>query len=267
MADTKVILGVDIGGTGVKAATVNVRSGKLVSERVRLETPQPSTPNAVIETVARLQDTLEWEGPVGCGFPGLVKGGAVRRAPNLDESWIDCDLVSALRDSLRADSVAVGNDADAAGLAEAKFGAGRGVKGTVVMVTLGTGIGTAVLHNGALLPDTELGHVEIMGKDAERVASRSARMRKGWSWKKWGKSVDRYLSHLEYLLGVDLFIIGGGASKKADRFFPYLERVTCEVEAAQMGNLAGIVGAAMLADPGTRAASRLPQPRLATLSL
>ena len=239
-------MGLDIGGSGVKAAVVDLGCGELVSDRVRVKTPRPATPEAVLEVVSRIRQKLDWQGPVGCGFPGSVRGGKVSRAPNLDASWIGLDLASELRRSLGVDQVAIGNDADAAGLAEVRLGAGRGVAGTVVLVTLGTGIGTAVFSNGVLLPGTELGHLELNGREAEAVASESAKKRSGWSWKRWGGEVDRYLAHLEYLLHVDLFILGGGASKKADKFVPRFDRVGCEVVVAQMGNLAGIVGAALL---------------------
>lgn len=250
------VLGVDIGGTGTKCAVVDIKKGELVSERFRLDTPQPATPEAVLGTMKKLIDDMGWKGPIGCGFPGLVKEGVVRRAPNLDESFTGFNLVEGIKSILGASIVCVGNDADAAGLAEARFGAGKGVNGTVVMVTLGTGIGTAVIHNGELLPDTELGHLEMKGKDSEHWASNSAKERNEWSWKKWGKNVDNYLAMLEYLIGADRFIIGGGVSKKPEKFFPFLKKVGCEVVPATMGNLAGIVGAALLAVPEIRRSAR-----------
>ena len=240
-------MGLDIGGSGVKAAVVDIGRGELVSERVRLKTPRPATPQAVLETATRVHHKLAWDGPVGCGFPGTLRHGKVTGAPNLDPSWIGRDLAEELARSLGLDQVAIGNDADAAGLAEIRLGAGRGVGGTVVLVTLGTGIGSAVFNNGVLLPGTELGHLEMAGREAEAVASESAKNRQNWSWKRWGRAVGDYLAHLEYLLHVDLFIIGGGASKKADKYLGQLDRVGCEVVVAQMGNLAGIVGAALLA--------------------
>lgn len=239
-------MGLDIGGSGVKAAVVDLERGELSSERVRLDTPQPATPEAVIETAASITEQLEWSGAVGCGFPGSLRNGRVTVAPNLDPSWVGTDLAAELRRSLGSARVAIANDADAAGLAEVRFGAARGASGTVVVVTLGTGIGTAVFRNGTLLPGTEFGHLELHGEDAEMVAAASARKRRGWSWEQWGRSVDRYLAHLEYLLNVDLFVIGGGASKKHIRFLPHFEEVGCEVVAASMGNLAGIIGAALL---------------------
>lgn len=243
-------MGLDIGGSGVKAAVVDLDRGELLSKRVRLATPQPATPEAVLATAASIQQQLRFRGAVGCGFPGSLLRGVVTLAPNLDPSWIGRDLAADLRDSLGTDTVAIGNDADAAGLAEVRFGAGRGVQGTVVVVTLGTGIGTAVLRNGALLPGTELGHIEMDGNDAELVAAASARKRHHWSWERWGRGVDLYLARLEYLLGVDLFVIGGGASKKGDKFLPHFEKVSCDVIVATMGNLAGIIGAALMVNEG-----------------
>ena len=247
-------MGLDIGGSGVKAAVVDVRTGELASQRVRIKTPQPATPDAVLEVASRIRRKLGWKGPVGCGFPGTFRRDKVVVAPNLDPSWVGCDLAEELRHRLRADRVAVGNDADAAGLAEMRLGAGRGASGTVVVVTLGTGIGTAVFNDGVLLPGTELGHVEVDGREAEFLASEAGKKRRKLSWKRWGKIVGRYLAHLEYLLHVDLFIIGGGASRKADKFMGQLDEVGCEVVVAQMGNLAGIVGAALMVADGHRAA-------------
>lgn len=245
MSQEDMVMGIDIGGTGVKTALIETWSGRMTTERLRLPTPQPATPEAVMETVVELQRQLQWRGTVGCGFPGLVKRGRVERAPNLDSSWIGYDLAARLKAGMNVSRVAVGNDADAAGLAEFEFGAGRGAGGTVMMVTLGTGIGTAVFRDGVLLPDTELGHLEQRGQAAEKRAAANVRTARGLSWKKWGKRLNHYLVHVEYLLGVDLFIIGGGVSKRPEKFLPYLEGVGCRVEAARLGNAAGIIGAAM----------------------
>ncbi len=251
MSEANRVMGIDIGGTGVKAAVVDTGSGTLATERVRQPTPKPATPAAVMKTIKELQRQLQWRGAVGCGFPGLVKSGRVQRAPNLDPSWIGYDLTGRLEAELNAPSVAIGNDADAAGLAEFEFGAGKGVSGTVLVLTLGTGIGSAVFRDGVLLPDTELGHLEMRGKIAEKRAAANVRESKRLSWKKWGKRLNDYLVHVEYLLGVDLFIIGGGVSKRPERFFPYLTGVGCRVEAARLGNGAGIIGAALF--PSRRA--------------
>lgn len=169
MNDPHLILGVDIGGTSIKAAVVDTRKGTLTTDVIRAKTPQPATPKGVVAAIGELAKKLKWNGPVGVGFPGLIKHGVVRRAPNLDAAWVRHEIVDHLRRALGVSFVAVGNDADAAGLAEARFGAGRGVRGTVVLVTLGTGIGSAVLHNGSLLPDTELCHLEVGGQDAEKL--------------------------------------------------------------------------------------------------
>lgn len=256
MTDSHLILGVDIGGTSIKAAIVDTRKGALTTAVARIKTPQPATPKAVVAAIGELRKKLRWSGPVGVGFPGLIKQGVVRRAPNLDPSWVRHEIVDNLRRALGVPFVAVGNDADAAGLAEARFGAGRGVRGTVVLVTLGTGIGSAVLHNGSLLPDTELGHLEVGGQDAEKFASTVARERHRQTWETWAGGVDRYLATLEYMLAPDLFIVGGGVSAETERFFPHLGSVECKVVPATMGNDAGIVGAALFAVPGVKALAR-----------
>jgi polyphosphate glucokinase len=240
-------MGLDIGGSGVKGAVVDLASGKLLTDRVRLKTPRPATPDAVMEVAGRLCRKLDWTGPVGCGFPGTLRKGQVILAPNLDPAWSGRHLAEDLRRGLGVKKVAIGNDADAAGLAEIRLGAGRDATGTVVVATFGTGIGTAVFTNGVLVPGTELGHLEMDGREAETVASEGAKKRRDWSWKRWSREVDRYLARLEYLLHVDLFIIGGGASNKADKWMGMLDRVACPVVVAQMGNLAGIVGAALMA--------------------
>lgn len=258
-----VVMGVDIGGTGVKAALVDIGKGEATTPRLRVETPQPATPDAVIAAILQLQAQLDWKGPVGCGFPGLVKGGVVRRAPNLDGTWVGHRLVADLKRRMGVDLVGVGNDADAAGLAEMQFGAGQGVQGTVCLITLGTGIGCALFRNGVLIPDTEMGHIEINGEDAEHRASNAAREANDWKWKKWGRKVDRYLATIEYLMGVDLFIIGGGVSKKFDRFSPFLTNVGCPIVPARMENMAGIVGAALFTESDDHTAEQpvsvLPQ--------
>ena len=245
MPKSKLAMGLDIGGTGIKAAIVDTKRARLVSDRIRLKTPTPSTPKAVMATAELVRRELGWNGPVGCGFPGLVRGGRVVNAPNLDPSWQGYTIVRGLKKKFGQKQVTVLNDADAAGLAEMRFGAGKGRKGTIVLLTIGTGIGTAVFRDGVLLPFTELGHLEIRGKDGEYWASERARIVNKWSWKKWAKQLDRYIAHLQYLLGVDLFILGGGGSKNPEKFLPFFERTTAKVVTAKMGNLAGIVGAAM----------------------
>lgn len=238
-------LGIDIGGTGIKAAPVDLATGTLLAPRERILTPKPATPDAVADVVAQLARHFDWTGPIGAAFPAVVKGGLVHTAANVDESWVDADAGEVFSKAAGA-PVTVVNDADAAGMAEVAFGAAKGRTDTVVMLTLGTGIGSAVFTNGELVPNTELGHLEIRGKDAELRASESARERDGLSWKQWAKRLNEYLEHLEALLWPDLIVVGGGISKKADKFLPRL-KTTAEIVPARLLNEAGIVGAAAAA--------------------
>ena len=244
VTDQQGILGIDIGGSGVKGAPVDVANGTLLAERFRIETPQPATPDAVAAAVAEVTAHFDWHAPVGATMPGVVKSGTLLTAANIHQSWVGTNAAQVFT---RASGcpVTVLNDADAAGIAEMRFGAGKGRSGVVVMVTLGTGIGSAVFNNGVLLPNTELGHIEIRGKDAETRASARVREEKDLSFKMWGKRVDEYLDRIDALLWPDVVIIGGGVSKKADRFFPYLT-TRAEVVPAQLLNDAGIVGAALM---------------------
>ncbi len=237
-------LGVDIGGTGIKAAPVDVTAGKLQAERIKIDTPRPATPEAVAGVVSQLVTSFQWSGPVGIAFPGVVMNGITRSAANVDAGWIGLDARALLAEATGLD-VAVVNDADAAGTAEMAFGAGKGQAGTVLMLTFGTGIGSALFIDGALVPNTEFGHIEIRGKDAEKRASEIARELHDLSWDKWAGRVDEYLRHVEALLSPDLFIIGGGISKKADKFVPLLTGIRARIVPAAMFNDAGIVGAAM----------------------
>jgi polyphosphate glucokinase len=239
------VLGIDIGGTGIKAAPVDVTAGKLTADRVKLPTPQPPTPDAVAQVVATLVGTFKWTGPVGITFPGVVVRGVIRTAHNLDPAWVGVNAIEFLGKAT-GQPVSVINDADAAGLAEMRFGAGRGHDGTVLLLTLGTGIGSALFYDGVLIPNTEFGHIEIHGKDAELRASEHAREIGDLSWGKWAGRVDAYLDKMEALLSPDLIIIGGGISKKSDKFLPRLSLQTPVVPAALL-NDAGIVGAAMTA--------------------
>jgi polyphosphate glucokinase len=241
-------LGVDIGGTGIKAAPVDLSTGTLTAERVKLDTPHPSLPAAVAATVRELVTGFAWTGPVGVTFPGVVMDGVIKTAANVDKSWIDTDARE-LFGQATGQAVAVINDADAAGLAEMKFGAGGGQKGTVLMLTLGTGIGSALFIDGILVPNTEFGHIQIRGREAEKRASELVREEHDLSWGKWAGRVDEYLEHMEQLLSPKLFIIGGGISKKSDKFLPRLTGLRATVVPATMLNDAGIVGAAMVA-PG-----------------
>ena len=243
--DMTTVLGIDIGGTGIKGAPVDTRSGQLLADRHRIPTPHPATPDAVADVVAEIARFFDWRGPTGATFPAIVKGGIAYSAANVDRSWIGTNAAQLFAEACGGD-VTVINDADAAGIAELTFGAGRARPGVVIMVTLGTGIGSALFIDGTLVPNTELGHLELRGKEAETRASEIVRENKKLSWKKWGSRVDEYLRHLEMLFSPDLFIIGGGISKKATKFFGYL-KTRAPIVPAQLLNEAGIVGAAVAA--------------------
>jgi polyphosphate glucokinase len=239
---------VDIGGTGIKAAPVDLSTGTLVADRVKIETPHPALPTTVAAVVRELTTGFTWTGPVGITFPGVVMDGVIKTAANVDKSWIDTDASKLFGDATGLD-VAVINDADAAGLAEMAFGAGVGQPGTVLMLTLGTGIGSALFTAGTLVPNTEFGHIEIRGKDAEKRASELVREEQDLSWGKWAGRVDEYLEHMEQLLSPHLIIIGGGVSRKSDKFLPLLTGLRAQVVPAAMHNDAGIIGAAMAVHP------------------
>jgi polyphosphate glucokinase len=239
------MIGIDVGGSGIKAAVVETATGELTTERVRVETPQPSTPKAVAKATAGLLEGLRPELSAGLGFPAVIKQGVVKTAANIDSSWIGTPADILFADALGR-SLIVGNDADAAGLAEMRFGAGRGEAGTVLMLTLGTGIGSALFRDGVLVPNTEFGHLQMRGKDAEDRAAASVKERKGLSWHAWSKVLAEYIDLIDALISPDLVILGGGVSKDADRFIHELPSdVRCVPAALQ--NRAGIVGAAMLA--------------------
>jgi len=238
-------MGVDIGGTGVKGAPVDVEKGTLTDERFRILTPKPATPAAVADVVADVVDHFGWVGPIGATFPAVVKNGVTLSAANVDKTWVGTDAAALFSQRLGYPTVVL-NDADAAGLAEMRFGAGLDQGGVVVMITLGTGIGCGMFVDGTLVPNTELGHIEIDGKDAELTASELVRERKKLSWKRYAQRVERYLQRLDALLWPDLIIIGGGASKKADRFLPRI-KVRPPAVPAKLQNEAGIVGAALAA--------------------
>jgi len=239
-------LGIDIGGTGIKAAPVDVAAGTLLAERKKIATPNPSTPDAVAEVVKELTREWGWAGISGATFPGVVTAGTVRTAANVDKAWIGTDAAALFRKATGGD-VAVLNDADAAGVAEMTFGAGKGERGTVLMLTFGTGIGSALFTGGLLVPNTEFGHIEIRGKDAESRASERGKLEHGWGWKDWAQRVDEYLQHMEALLSPDLVIVGGGVSKESDKWVPLLTGIRAKVVPAALHNDAGIVGAAMAA--------------------
>jgi polyphosphate glucokinase len=239
-------LGIDIGGSGIKAAPVDVETGTLIAERQKLATPQPSEPEAVLTVVQELIRAFEWNGPTGITFPGVVIDGTIRTAANVDPAWIGKDA-GKLFGTATGLAVNVLNDADAAGLAEMKFGAGAGQRGTVLILTLGTGIGSALFTDGMLVPNTEFGHIEIRGKEAEKRASEHAREERVLSWGQWAGRVDEYLGHMEKLLSPSLIIIGGGISRKSEKFLPLLTGLQARVVPAAMRNDAGLVGAAMSA--------------------
>ena len=238
------VLGIDIGGSGIKAAPVDVTKGTLTRERIKVLTPQPPKPKAVAEAVRGLVAEFSWSGKAGITFPGVVTGGVIRTAANLDPAWIGVDACDLFGTATGLECQVI-NDADAAGLAEMKFGAGAGHEGTVVMLTFGTGIGSALFTHGLLVPNTEFGHIEIRGKDAEKRASERAREEHALDWAQWADRVDEYMSHLERLLWPELFIVGGGVSRKSDKFLPLLAKLQAEVVPAAMHNDAGIVGAAL----------------------
>ena len=243
------VLGIDIGGSGIKGAPVDTGQGKLLAERVKLETPHPAVPDTVAKVVAQLVEAFSWTGPTGITFPGVVVNGVTHTAANLDPAWVGLDT-RALFSEATGLSPALINDADAAGLAEMRFGAGAGQQGTVLMLTFGTGIGSALFRAGILVPNTEFGHIEIRGKDAEHRASERAKEEHDLSWEKWAERVDEYLQHMEGLTAPDLIIFGGGISRKADKFLHLLSGLRATVVPASLHNDAGIVGAALAADPG-----------------
>ncbi|MDN4486900.1 ROK family protein [Demequina sp. SYSU T00039] len=242
-----IALGVDIGGTGIKAAPVNLKTGKFADDRYRIPTPQPATPDAVAKTVARVIAKFSpgKHTPIGVAFPGVVQHGIVKTAANVDDSWIGTDLRAIIRDYAGHD-VHVLNDADAAGYGEYKFGAAHGQNGSILMTTLGTGIGTAMIVDGTLVPNLELGHIMIDGHDAEERAAESARDRYGYDWDQWIAELQKYYSEIERLLWPDLIIVGGGISKSHHMFLPEL-RLRAPIVPAELLNGAGIVGAAAAA--------------------
>ena len=239
------VLGIDIGGSGIKGAPVDIATGEFLAERVRIETPQPSLPDAVGNTVAELARQFDWKGPIGCTFPAIMKHGVAFSAANVDKSWIGTDAQALISKKTGCPTLVI-NDADAAGLAEMSFGAGKGRMGVTMMLTFGTGIGSALFLDGRLVPNTELGHLEIRGKQAEHRASARIREEKDLSWEAWAERVNEYLQYVEFLFSPDLFIIGGGVSKKYDKFFPFL-KLQAEIVPAYFRNDAGILGVAYAA--------------------
>ena len=238
--------GIDIGGSGIKGALVDALNGELIGERLRVDTPQPSTPQAVAQAVRTLVvDMGKYNGPVGCTFPSIVKNGVMHSAANVDKGWIGTDGKTLFTNTVGM-PFHILNDAAAAGVAEMTFGAGRDVPGVVIMLTFGTGIGSAVFHNGVLLPNTEFGHLYLHNKIAEARAAARIKEEKDLSWSKWGGRVNEYLQHLDFIFSPDMFIVGGGISKRFDRFIEYI-RVNAKVVPAKYLNDSGIIGAAMAA--------------------
>jgi polyphosphate glucokinase len=241
------ILGIDIGGSGIKGAPVDITNGKLTAERHRFPTPQPSTPEAVTDIVAQISSHFDWQGPIGCTFPAVIKNGVAYSAANVDHAWIGTDGASLISNRTKC-PVTLVNDADAAGIAEMELGAGREYQnqGVVIMLTFGTGIGSAIFVNGTLLPNTEFGHLEIRKREAEHRASDRVRQEYVLGWRKWSRRVNEFLTRMEALFSPDLFIIGGGVSKKHPKFFCHLD-THAKLVPAQLLNHAGIVGAALAA--------------------
>ena len=238
--------GIDFGGSGIKGAPVDLTKGEFAQERVRIETPTPSTPQAVAEVFVELLAKFDRsDSPVGVTVPGIVRNGVVRSAANIDKHWVDEDADKLFTDATGRD-VRVVNDADAAGLAEVRYGAAKGRRGLVIVTTLGTGIGSALVYDGVLVPNSELGHLEIDGLDAEKRAASSAREREDLSWHDWAKRLTTYYRKLEQLFSPELFVVGGGVSKKADKFLPHVD-IETEIIPAELRNAAGIVGAALYA--------------------
>ena len=238
-------LGIDIGGSGIKGAPVNIGTGELLAERLRIKTPKGAKPNPVAEIVAEIAHSFKWTGPIGIGFPAPIKRGIAMMAANVSQKWVGTNA-DKLFTSVTGCPCKVGNDADVAGMAEMAFGAGKGQSGTVIMLTLGTGIGSAIFYNGHLIPNTEFGHLQMDGMDAEHRASAAIRERDKLSWKKYAKRLNAYLNEMEKLFWPDLFIVGGGISKEHEKFLPLLKLQT-KIVPAQFQNEAGIVGAALFA--------------------
>jgi polyphosphate glucokinase len=244
MPTPQMLIGVDVGGSGIKAAHVDLGTGTATG-RIRLETPQPATPDAVSTTVATLLEQLGGEGPIGCTLPAVVVGGTVRTAAHIDDQWIGTHAAAVIGRATGRPCTVL-NDADAAGIAEARFGAARDRRGVVLLVTVGTGIGTALMNDGVLVANSELGHLEVNGKIADAWASDAKRTEKHLTWEQWAERLDTYLVQLHAVLWPELIVIGGGVVKNADKFIDKLNP-GCEVRVAELGNLAGIVGAALAA--------------------
>jgi len=255
---TVAILGIDVGGSGIKGALVDVRRGATTTERFRLKTPKPATPERVIDVIGEVAAHFAHKGPVGITFPGVVRDGVVETAANMHKSWIGKNLPDLVKDKLALDAVAL-NDADAAAIAESAHGAAKGVAGLVVLLTFGTGVGSGMVVDGRLVPNTEIGHLELNGKDAERQVAEGVREANGWSWKKWSKAANDYLALVESLFWPDLIVIGGGVAKNPNDWLPLL-KTRAELRVAALGNEAGIVGAAKAAQRAQARTARTASP-------
>lgn len=254
VVNARIAIGIDVGGSGIKAAVVDVEAGRFRSERLRIATPDPATPEAVIASIGRIVRRLAKASglgtatPVGVGLPGVTMDDTLKFAANIDPAWIGFPVVERLRKATGR-PVSIVNDADAAGIAEMRFGVGRDQPGVVIFLTLGTGVGSGVFVDGILVPNAEFGQMEIRGRPAERRSAAAARIRRGLSWKVWAQDLDEHLDRIDKLMWPNLMILGGGVSKQADRFIPRLT-VRCPVVAAQLRNDAGIIGAAIVAVEG-----------------
>ena len=239
------ILGIDVGGSGIKGAPVNTETGEMLAERVRLKTPDKAEPQPMAEVVAEIARAFNWKDRIGIGFPAPIKSGVAMMAANISPKWVGTNADDLFTKVTGCDCHMI-NDADAAGLAEMEFGAGKGQPGTVIMLTLGTGIGTAIFYNGNLLPNTEFGHLDMNGKDAEHRVSAAVRESEDLSWKEYARRLNKYLMEMEKLFWPDLFIVGGGISKLSDKYLPLL-KIPTPIITAQLLNQAGIIGAALWA--------------------
>jgi polyphosphate glucokinase len=237
--------GIDIGGSGIKGARVDLATGELASERIKFLTPKKPTPANVVPILAEIVQQAGWTGPFGCTFPGVVRHGVLYSAANLGDVWLGVNLEQLVGEATGLPT-AVLNDADAAGLAEVRYGAAKGREGVVILTTLGTGIGTAVINDGALVPNTEFGHLQMYGRSAEKYAASSAKERKKLSYSKWAERLQEYYSYLEFLTSPDVIIVGGGISRKSEKFLPLIS-TQAELIPAELRNQAGIVGAAVVA--------------------
>ena len=244
--DKNLMLGIDVGGTGIKGALVDIEKGVFVTDKVKYKTPKDSGPDSVLVVIKKMLKDLDWEGkPFGCGFPSIIKNNVCYSAANIDDRWIGVDLADYFKQELGV-KASFGNDADAAALAEMRFGKGKGVMGKVLLITLGTGIGSGLFMDQRLIPNCELGHLHYKKSIVEHYASNRARENKDLSWEVWGKELNKVLKYMDFVLNPDLFLLGGGVSKKFDNYKEFLT-IKTEIIPAELLNNAGIIGAAMLA--------------------